>query len=202
MLLSDSREKAMKTRYKVALCIKSAVMMVLVASSASAQTSTTANGPYYATPSWDQKLTTNRFVVLANWNNEAVLDRETGLVWDRSPSTETVTQFIAVVKCIQLMRGGRSGWRLPGIQELQSLVDPSAQASPGLPAGHPFTNIVANALYWSLTTGIKEGFFGDSVYVTRFDPDGGVGLINKTTPPHNYWCVRGGQGPDFQLGLQ
>jgi hypothetical protein len=39
------------------------------------------NGPYYPTPSWDQKLpAATRFVVLTNWNREAVLDRETGLV--------------------------------------------------------------------------------------------------------------------------
>ena len=53
---------------------------------------TTANGPYYATPSWDQKLqcdnpaTCPRFVVLANWSSAAVLDRETGLVWEKVPS--------------------------------------------------------------------------------------------------------------------
>jgi hypothetical protein len=58
-----------------------------------ARAQTTAVGPYLATPAWDQKLqcdtltTCPRFVVLSNWNSEAALDRETGLVWERSPST-------------------------------------------------------------------------------------------------------------------
>ncbi len=60
----------------------------LVAGSVLAQT--TANGPYYATPSWNQQLpASTRFIVLANWSNAAVLDRETGLVWERSPGTGT-----------------------------------------------------------------------------------------------------------------
>lgn len=48
------------------------------------------NGPYYAEPSWDQKLpAATRFVVLMDWNNEAVLDRETGLVWEQAPAGGT-----------------------------------------------------------------------------------------------------------------
>src|ERR1051325_11151454 len=66
---------------------------VLVSAPRQSSAQTTSAGPYYATPSWDQKLacdsaaTCPRFVVLANWNNDAVLDRETGLVWDRTPLT-------------------------------------------------------------------------------------------------------------------
>jgi hypothetical protein len=57
----------------------------LVAMAAStAQAQTTQNGPYYATPSWDQTLpAATRFVVLSNLNSDAILDRETGLVWTR-----------------------------------------------------------------------------------------------------------------------
>ena len=48
----------------------------------------TSNGPYYAMPAWDQKLpASTRFVVLLDWNSEAVLDRNTGLVWEKSPAT-------------------------------------------------------------------------------------------------------------------
>src|ERR1044071_6059779 len=45
-----------------------------------ARAQTTSAGPYYATPSWDQTLpVATRFIVLSNFNSEAVLDRETGL---------------------------------------------------------------------------------------------------------------------------
>ena len=45
-------------------------------------------GPYYAIPAWDQSLpASTRFVVLTNWGQQAVLDKETGLVWERSPAT-------------------------------------------------------------------------------------------------------------------
>lgn len=48
--------------------------------------SVSAVGPYYALPSWDQKIAAaTRFVVLTNWSSQAVLDKETGLVWMRSP---------------------------------------------------------------------------------------------------------------------
>src|SRR5207302_11260623 len=121
-----------------------------------AQAQTTSNGPYYATPAWDQKLdcttiaTCPRFIVLLNWSSAAVLDRETGLVWEQSPSTSIFTWENAQIHCMSLNAGNRGGWHLPTVQELRSLVDPS-QASPDLPAGHPFSNVQSSE-YWSATT--------------------------------------------------
>src|SRR5262245_42329601 len=44
----------------------------------------TAAGTYLAPPAWSQTLAPNvRFVILSNFNKDAVLDRETGLIWSR-----------------------------------------------------------------------------------------------------------------------
>src|SRR5437016_8649313 len=101
-----------------------ALALGLPASTAFADT--IAAGPYYANPSWDQTLpSSTRFIVLSNLNSVAVLDRETGLVWEQSPSTSTLSWDGAQNHCNTLRAGGRLGWRLPTLQELASLVDPS-----------------------------------------------------------------------------
>src|SRR5713101_5028569 len=90
-----------------------------------------AKGPYYATPSWDQTLACptpakcTRFTVLTNFSSAAVLDRETGLVWEQSPATTTHTWSAARSQCADRTVGGRKGWRLPSVHELASLVDPN-----------------------------------------------------------------------------
>src|SRR5436190_560490 len=104
---------------------------------------TSGPGPYYAEPGWDRKmLASNRFLILTNWNSEAVLDRETGLVWEKSPALTLGTWSGARLTCLDNAVGGRKGWRLPSIVELASLLDPSVQPpGPLLPTGHPFTDV-------------------------------------------------------------
>src|SRR6266849_5696589 len=92
----------------------------------------------------DQINDSTRFVVLASYGGAAVLDRETGLVWEQSPDSRSRTWFDAQIHCNQRTVGNRSAWRLPTVQELASLVDPSVPPpGPTLPAGHPFTNLQA-----------------------------------------------------------
>lgn len=179
--------------------------LALAAGPANAQT--TAAGPYYSTPSWDQKLqcdtqaTCPRFIVLSNWNGEAVLDRETGLVWERSPDANTRNWDFALGHCNARTVGNRMGWRLPTFQELASLLDPSlfGIVAPALPAGHPFTNLQLSERYWSATTLTLPAVSG-FVLELAWSADLGVvqrgfGEAPKTTELFA-WCVRGGQGMD------
>jgi hypothetical protein len=141
----------------------------------------TAPGPYYAFPSWDQKLpSTARFIVLSDWGNAAVLDKETGLVWEKSPTTNTLgtSWLYALYHCHNLMLGDRKGWRIPMVEELASLLDMSVPSGPKLPLGHPFLN-VQPAVYLSAT--------GE---VSRFVVDFNTGMITSN-PPRYVWCVRG-----------
>lgn len=180
------------------------LLLLAVASlPASAQLSTTANGPYYATPSWNQKLATNRFVVLANWNGEAVLDRETGLVWETTSGPPFATWFEASFRCIGLTKGGRAGWRLPTVQDLQSLTDPAKTGSPptiALPQGHPFSPV--SPYYWSATDRAMTSSTGPLAWAVSFvgHPVSVEFKANTTVGQWGVgsWCVRGGPATGAQ----
>ncbi len=175
------------------------IVLVMVAFAPRSSMAGAGNGPYYSSPSWDEKLACTkasncpRFIVLVNWSSVAVLDKETGLVWERSPSTNVFAWNGAQVHCNALTTGGRLGWRLPTLQELASLVDPNATSVPFLPAGHPFTNVQSNS-YWSATT-----FFSSPSSAWMLDfANGAGGFDDKTGGSELTWCVRGGQGVDPQ----
>jgi len=164
-------------------------IIVLGASPAGA---VSAAGPYYATPSWDQKLdASTRFIVLTNWSSLAVLDRETGLVWEQSPSTGTLNWVSAQLHCNELATGGRLGWRLPTLQELASLVDPT-QTNPALPSGNPFSNVQLDP-YWTVTSSV----FAGEAWFLNFG-SGGTSTTGKGQIVLRAWCVRGGHGVDPQ----
>lgn len=62
---------------------------------------------------------------------DTVLDRKTGLTWQRAPSSSQYNQSGAAAYCASLnLAGFSSGWRLPTRHELGSLVDRKV-ASPG-----------------------------------------------------------------------
>ena len=168
---------------------------------APAHAQTTGVGPYYATPSWDQQLpAATRFIVLSNWNSEAVLDRETGLVWHRSPLLLGAQTLRDASRSCLFPKGNRAGWRLPTVNELASLFDP---ANPPLPSGHPFLGLPPdNAIFWSATASFGEDGWQRGVGYLTFS-SGGVTFLTTSVfvSPQNtafVWCVRGG----LQVGPQ
>jgi len=151
---------------------------------------------WFATPtgavqleSWDDKISNanQRFKVLNEFNREAVLDKETQLVWETTPQTAPAMWEFARFDCINKTTGGRKGWRLPSIHELASLVDPNNPVgNPDLPPGHPFTN-VQSANYWSASTNAVHP--SNAWNVNFFIGDVNTG---DKTVSLQLWCVRGG----------
>lgn len=66
---------------------------------------------------WDDQINNaGRFKVLSEFGNAAVFNKETGLVWEQSPSTTARSWLNAQDHCNQETVGNRKGWRLPTIQ--------------------------------------------------------------------------------------
>ena len=128
-------------------------------------------------------------------NSTAVRDNETGVVWERSPSTVRHIWSDAVSHCAQREVGGRKGWQLPMREEIASLVDRSNQDFP-LPVDHPFLT-VATAFYWSATADVLDSTLAWGV---SFRNNGAVNTEVKTgsRTPKLAWCVRGGPNYDGQ----
>lgn len=122
----------------------------------------------------------DRFVLL----EDGVEDRLTGLVWydrgDLLSRPAAWDQALAVVKDLALAT--QRPWRLPTINELESLVDASAHA-PALPGNHPFAAV--QSAYWSSTTSYFET---DWAYVLYLDK-GAVGVGFKTQEEFFLWPV-------------
>jgi hypothetical protein len=143
-------------------------------------------------PSWGQALpAAKRWLVLEDFGGEAVLDRNTGLVWEQSPGTGVVTWGGARHSCADRVVGNQKAWRLPSFAELASLVDPSVPIPlVSLPPGHPFANVQPGP-YWSASTNAVNPA---NAWFVLFD--GGTVTSAAKTETLLVWCVRGGMNAD------
>ena len=196
-------------KQRVLLTATLVILGTLALTTVLAHAQTTSNGPYYATPSWDQQLpVSTRFIVLSNWidaahpsGGTAVLDRETGLVWEQNPDVSVPATWIQAISantiagCIGRVTGGRAGWRLPRIEELASLTtgqNPTSSTGPftDLPSGHPFGSN-ASGTFWSATTNVIDSS-GSVAEVLSFGATANPGSVHSDfkTAQHRVWCVR------------
>ncbi|MEW6327708.1 MAG: DUF1566 domain-containing protein [Thermodesulfobacteriota bacterium] len=118
---------------------------------------------------------------------ETAIDRLTGLRWMRKADLagRGVTwpdAFTVVESLNRIGLGGSSQWRLPNINELESLVDCSAH-SPALPSGHPFEEV--QEVYWSSTTSVFEPDWAWALYLYK----GAVGVGRKKVGHFHVWAV-------------
>lgn len=115
-----------------------------------------------------------------------VVDRLTGLCWQRNAglSGALVDWGEALLSVRNLAaRQPKKGWRLPNINELETLVDCSRH-SPALPGEAPFTDVQSG--YWSSTTSSFEPDWAWALYMDK----GAVGVGQKTGRHFHAWAVR------------
>jgi hypothetical protein len=112
-----------------------------------------------------------------------VRDELTGLRWLGHANTfeRTMTWEEALGAVPDLTIADRS-WRLPTINELESLVDAST-FSPALPENHPFT--APQQAYWSSTSSFFEPDWAHVLYLHK----GAVGVGWKPGPEFHVWPV-------------
>lgn len=122
-----------------------------------------------------------RFVV----QGDAVLDQETRLWWERAPADTLSKWGPANTACQAKSIGGQTGWRLPTVDEITSLIDYKATTAPKLPAGHPFTGVQLGT-YWT-STNIQYLDMRTFNFATT-----SIGAMSQPGASLLGWCVRPG----------
>jgi hypothetical protein len=110
----------------------------------------------------------------------AVLDKQTGLVWEETPDSTLRTWTDATRYCLDKAVGGTIGWRLPSMEELKSMQDPTI-ASPFV-SKRAFSD-AQPTIYWSAKAPIGTSFV--HLVDDRLNDDMKPNILPA-------WCVRGG----------
>jgi hypothetical protein len=148
---------------------------------------------------WDtNNASATRFTVLAAIPG-AVLDNNTGLVWEQAPNGTPRNWGQAISYCVNQKIGGTAGWRLPSVVELKSVQDGSLTAAAPFVPAPPFTLSTSNttpgvqsADYWSAATSAE---FPTNAWSVSFI-NGNVNANVKSDFDNIAWCVRGGMHAD------
>jgi hypothetical protein len=117
---------------------------------------------------------------------DGMIDAATGLVWfhaaDAGRGAVTWEEAFEAIRTLNREEGDDLLWRLPNINELETLVDCSA-CDPALPLEHPF-NSVQDA-YWSSTTSVFDPTWAWALYLDK----GAVGVGQKGGRHFHVWPV-------------
>jgi hypothetical protein len=135
----------------------------------------------------DANAPAGHYVVTAGNGNGSgtVYDTKSKLTWQQTVSTATYTWNAATTYCSGAGASlGGTGWRLPTIKELQSVVDLSQAAYPFIdPSAFPST---PSATFWSAT--LIRGPVPSYAWVVSFDR--GFTKLDSVSSTNNVRCVR------------
>jgi hypothetical protein len=144
------------------------------------------------TQNWDRNLlSASRFSALPSFNNQAVRDNNTGLVWEQTIDLTNRVWPQALAVCANKTVGGTGGWRLPSVVELKSVLDTSLSA-PYINSVFTSSGIIAFNNWWSATTSTVNS--GDAWIVDI--NDGRANGNSKSSGQGLAWCVRGPMNAD------
>ncbi len=128
-----------------------------------------------------------RFTAGTGTEADCVTDELTGLMWVKSPDSTTRTWANALIYANALSLCGYTDWRLPNVNEIESLVN-AEQASIAIWLNtQGFSNVQAD-YYWSSSTIRNIAADAWSVHML----EGSVENVVKTNSSY-VWPVRSGQ---------
>lgn len=128
-----------------------------------------------------------RFVVGAGTEADCVTDQLTGLMWVRAPDSITTTWSNALASANGLTLCGFSDWRLPNVNELESLVNSEVANQAIFLNTQGFSGVAAND-YWS-----SSSFALNGTAAWIVDMFSGYMGVNSKVVGHYVWPVRAGQ---------
>ena len=116
-----------------------------------------------------------------------VIDNNTGLIWEQSPSSGTYTWANRATHCNELNSSNYAGinnWRVPNPSELLTIVD-NSRYKPAINSN--FTNIPDDGYLWTSTE-----YFGNTQYAYEFQTSHGkASYYTEKTRSFKVLCVHG-----------
>lgn len=102
-------------------------------------------------------------------DDEVVHDRRTKLVWQRERDTTIRSYDAAEAFCLSASTGGRLGWRVPTLAELQTIVDPR-ESGPAIDrSAFPEREGETRSQYWTSTPVVdSSGAATDRQWIVDF----------------------------------
>ena len=130
------------------------------------------------------KCTAQSFTASSN----VVIDNNTGLTWEKSPSSSTYTWYNRATHCNELNSsnyGGKNNWRVPNPLELLTIVNNSTYdpATNSNFTGMPTSN---STYLWT-----NSEYKGNTSYAYYFSPSYGWYYYNGKTSNYKVLCVNG-----------